>query len=49
MQRAPMDYGKVIFITKDVGRYRMVNDDGQLGAVVDDDLESLRDELRQTS
>jgi hypothetical protein len=27
----------------------MVNDDGQLGAVVDDDLESLRDELRQTS
>jgi type III restriction enzyme len=49
MQRAPRDYGKVIFITKDVGRYRMVNDDGQLGAVVDDDLESLRDELRQTS
>jgi hypothetical protein len=49
MGRAPKAYGKVIFITKDVNRFRMVNPDGQLGAVVDDDLESLRDELRQTS
>ncbi|HEX3465699.1 MAG TPA: hypothetical protein VHS78_16735 [Candidatus Elarobacter sp.] len=49
MQRQPKAYGRVIFITKDVGRFRMVSEDGQLGAVVDDDLESLRDELRQTS
>lgn len=49
MQRQPKAYGRVVFITKDVGRFRMVSEDGQLGAVVDDDLESLRDELRRTS
>ncbi len=47
--RQPKIYGKVIFITKDGDRFRMVTTAGQLGAIVDDDLESLRDELRQTS
>lgn len=49
MKRVPKYYGKVVFITKDGERYRIVTDNGQLGATVDDDLDSLRDELRQTA
>ena len=49
MKREPIAYGRVIFITKDAGRFRIVDENGQLGEVVDDELKSLRNELRQTS
>ncbi len=49
MRRAPKTYGKVVFITKDGDKYRLVDEHGQMGAVVDSNLESLRDALRQTS
>lgn len=49
MKRSPRTYGKVVFITKDGEKYRLVDEQGQMGAVVDDTLESLRDELRKTS
>lgn len=40
-------YGKVLFLTQDNDRYKIVNDDGSLGAVVDyDDLGMLKDWMR---
>lgn len=42
-------YGKVLFLTQDAKRVRIVNDDGSVGDVVDlDDLNRLRQWMRQT-
>lgn len=42
-------YGKVLFMTKDASRFKVVNDDGSLAEVVDfDDLAQLREWMRQT-
>jgi type III restriction enzyme len=49
-RREPKHYGKVLFITKDGGRYCLVNTDGSLGPVVNfDDLGSLKDALERSS
>jgi hypothetical protein len=46
-QRVPKTYGKVVFLTKDQTRLRVVNDDGSLGLTVDwDDLSPMREWLR---
>ena len=40
-------YGRVLFLTPDKTRFKIVNDDGSLGAVVDDDdLSALKDWMR---
>ena len=42
-RRIPRHYGKVLFLTKDQSRLRVVNDDGSLGLKLDwDDLTPLR-------
>jgi type III restriction enzyme len=42
-------YGKVLFLTKDAQRFKIVDDDGSLGEVVDfDDLARLRQWMRNT-
>lgn len=46
-RRIPKCYGKVLFLTKDQSRLRVVNDDGSLGETVDwDDLLPVQDWLR---
>lgn len=41
-------YGRVLFLTPDKTRFKIVNDNGSLGAVVDhDDLSALKDWMRQ--
>ncbi len=46
-RRVPKSYGKVLFLTKDQQRLRVVNDDGSLGKVVDsDDLLPVQEWLR---
>ncbi|MBI5917847.1 MAG: hypothetical protein HY849_00515 [Nitrosomonadales bacterium] len=46
-QRIPQYFGKVLFLTKDQSRLRVVNDDGSLGKAVDwDDLLPVQDWLR---
>lgn len=46
-RRIPKCYGKVLFLTKDQSRLRVVNDDGSLGETVDwDDLLPMQDWLR---
>ncbi len=48
-RRVPKSYGKVLFLTKDQSRLRVVNDDGSLGATVDwDDLTPVREWLRES-
>jgi hypothetical protein len=48
-RRVPKSYGKVLFLTKDQSRLRVVNDDGSLGATVDwDDLTPMREWLRES-
>lgn len=48
-KRIPKHYGKVLFLTKDQSRLRVVNDDGSLAEVVDwDDLLPMQDWLRAT-
>ncbi len=43
-------YGKVLFLTKDSQRFKIVQDDGSLGEVVDfDDLARLRQWMRDTA
>jgi hypothetical protein len=43
----PKCYGKVLFLTKDQKRLRVVNDDGSLGEAVDwDDLMPVQERLR---
>ena len=42
-------YGKVLFLTKDASRFKIVNDDGSVGDVVDfDDLSRLKTWMRNT-
>ena len=42
-------YGKVLFLTKDATRFKIVNDDGSVGDVVDfDDLSRLKQWMRLT-
>lgn len=42
-------YGKVLFLTKDASRFKIVDDDGRVGDVVDfDDLARLKSWMRQT-
>ena len=42
-------YGKVLFLTKDASRFKIVNDDGSVGDVVDfDDLSRLKAWMRST-
>ena len=42
-------YGKVLFLTKDASRFKIVNDDGSVGDVVDfDDLSRLKTWMRST-
>ncbi len=49
-RRIPKAYGKVLFLTKDQQRLRVVNDDGSLGMAVDgDDLEGVREWMRATT
>ena len=46
-RRIPKCYGKVLFLTKDQSRLRVVNDDGSLGETVDwDDLMPVQEWLR---
>ena len=46
-RRIPKCYGKVLFLTKDQSRLRVVNDDGSLGGTVDwDDLLPVQEWLR---
>lgn len=48
-RRIPRFYGKVLFLTKDQSRLRVVKDDGSLGATVDwDDLMPVQEWLRET-
>lgn len=43
-------YGKVLFLTKDAERFKVVHDDGTVGTVVDfDDLEQLKLWMRKTT
>jgi superfamily II DNA or RNA helicase len=43
-------YGKVLFMTKDAQRFKIINDDGSLGDVVDfDNLSRLRQWMRDSS
>ena len=43
-------YGKVLFMTKDAQRFKIVEDDGKLGEVVDfDDLSMLRRWMRESA
>jgi type III restriction enzyme len=42
-------YGKVLFLTKDATRFKIVNDEGSVGDVVDfDDLSRLKTWMRST-
>jgi type III restriction enzyme len=48
-RRVPKAYGKVLFLTKDQSRLRVINDDGSLGLTLDwDDLTPVREWLRNT-
>ncbi|MDP2433678.1 MAG: DEAD/DEAH box helicase family protein [Pseudomonadota bacterium] len=48
-RRVPKTYGKVLFLTKDQNRLRVINDDGSLGLTLDwDDLSPVREWLRNT-
>lgn len=48
-QHGSRSYGKTLFLTKDAQRFKIVEDDGSLGDVVDlDDLSRLRQWMRDT-
>ncbi|HTI95576.1 MAG TPA: hypothetical protein VL425_03595, partial [Rudaea sp.] len=47
-RRIPRVYGKVLFVTNDGGRLRVVNDDGSLGERVDEDLGTVRRWMKAT-
>lgn len=48
-KRKPKLYGKVLFLTKDQNRLRVVNEDGSQGIAVDwDDLTPIREWLRES-
>ncbi len=43
-------YGKVLFLTKDAQRFKIVDDNGSLGEVVDfDDLARLKQWMRESA
>jgi len=47
--RTPLHYGKVLFLTRDKGLLRIVNDDGSLGIALDqDDLKGLLEWMRNS-
>lgn len=49
-KHTPDFYGKVLFLTKDRGRFCVVNENGGVGDPLDlDDLESLREALQKTA
>lgn len=49
-QHVSKTYGKVLFLTKDSQRFKIVEDDGSLGEVVDlDDLNQLRHWMRESA
>lgn len=48
-RRVPKSYGKVLFLTRDQSKLKVINDDGSLGLALDwDDLSPIRDWLRAT-
>jgi len=48
-RRVPKAYGKVLFLTKDLDRLRVVNDNGSLGMALDwSDLTPVREWLRES-
>lgn len=48
-RHSPAGYGKVVFLTPDGNRIRLINDDGSTGAVVDfDDMHNLLEILKKT-
>ncbi len=48
-RRVSKDWGKVLFLTRDQARLRVVNDDGSLGSTIDyDDLAPVREWLRES-
>lgn len=47
-RRIPRVYGKVLFVTNDAGRLRVVNDDGSLGQRVDEDLRTVQHWMEAT-
>lgn len=48
-RRVPKGYGKVLFLTKDLDRLRVVNDNGSLGMALDwSDLTPVREWLRES-
>jgi hypothetical protein len=48
-RRVPRGYGKVLFLTKDQNRLRVVNENGSLGLAVNwDDLTPIREWLRES-
>ena len=48
-RRVPKRWGKVLFLTRDQARLRVINDDGSLGVTVDyDDLTPVREWLRES-
>lgn len=50
LKHTPSYYGKVMFLTKDGDKIRIIKDDGALGEVVDfDDLKMMRERLRETA
>jgi len=47
--RVPRTYGKVLFLTKDKNRLRVIKDDGGLGIALNwDDLTPIREWRRET-
>lgn len=48
-RRVPKGYGKVLFLTKDQNRLRVIDENGGLGAAVNwEDLSPIRDWLRES-
>jgi superfamily II DNA or RNA helicase len=48
-RRVPKSWGKVLFLTRDQARLRVINDDGSQGVTVDyDDLTPVREWLRES-
>ncbi|WP_163575333.1 DEAD/DEAH box helicase [Halomonas faecis] len=49
-RHTPEHYGKVLFLTRDGGRYCIVTEEGSVGEPLDlDDLEALREALQRTA
>lgn len=49
-RHTPSYYGKVLFLTRDGGKYRIVTEEGTVGKEIDpDNLETLREALQRTA